>query len=264
MKTMRRQDNLFINGKNLALIAIVAVGAFTLLYSPVRGAISQMLYTIAPSVWGTRAGVGEIEDGFWANFRIKRLLVHENTTLHEEVARMQTQVLDRNLLAEKVLKLEETFGRIGNDNRVSAYVLSVPWQSPYDILVIDAGAEHGIVVGDQVVYVGAGVIGEIAEVYTSSAKVKLYSSPREEHAVLVGEKYVPGVAHGRGMGNFEVKLPKGTLVAVGDTVLLPEGNLVLGVVGLVEEEPALPFVNVFFRTSFNIAEIHSVEVVISK
>lgn len=261
---MRRHDNLLLSRRNIALIALVAISAFVLLCAPVRIALSRGLYAIAPNMWHARAGAGEAEDGFFANFRIKRSLVYENTILHEEVARMQTQVLDRNLLEEKVLKLEEALGRAGSDNRVSADVLAGPGQSPYDILAIDVGAEHGVSVGDPVVYAGAGVIGEIAEVYPSSAKVKLYSSGGEEHAVLVGSKAIPGVAHGRGMGNFEAKLPKGSPVVVGDLAVVPGGTLVLGVVGLVEEEPSLPFMNVFFRTSFNIAEIRSVEVIIGK
>ncbi|MBI5400967.1 MAG: rod shape-determining protein MreC [Candidatus Yonathbacteria bacterium] len=227
-------------------------------------AVSQALYIVAPSIWGMREETEATADGFWAIFRIKRSLVYENTMLHEEVARMQAQVLDRNLLEEKVLKLEEALGRVNGDNRVTADVLSFPGYSLYDILTIDAGTEHGIALGNQVVYAGAGIVGEIAEVYPSSAKVKLYSSPIEEYAVLVGNSMIPGVAHGRGMGNFEAKLPKGSLVFAGDTVVVPKGNLVLGVVASLEEEPALPFINVFFRTSFNIAEIRSVEVIIGK
>lgn len=264
---MRRHDNFnkrLIKSQNLTLLVIVAIGAFVLFCSPVRIALSRVLYFVAPSVWGVRADVVDAENGFWANLRIKRSLVYENAVLHEDVARMQAQVLDRNLLEEKVLKLEEALGRAGSDNRVSAKVLSGPGQSPYDILVIDAGSDQGVGVGDFVVYAGAGVIGETAEVYPSSAKVKLYSSGGEEHLVLIGEKAIPVMAHGRGAGNFEAKLPKGSPVAVGDSVVLSQGNLVLGVVGLVSEEQSLPFVNVFFRTLFNISEIRSVEVIIGK
>jgi len=261
---MHRRDNLFFKKQNVALVVIVAMSVFVLLFNPVRETFSRVLYAVAPNIWGTRDGIKEIEDGFFANFRIKRSLVYENAKLHEEVARMQVQVLDRNLLVEKVLKLEEALGRVSSDNRVSAKVLSAPGQSPYDILAIDAGSEHGIEVGDYVVYAGSGVVGEIAEVYPLSAKVKLYSSPGEEYTVLIGADAIPVTARGRGMGNFEAKLPKGSVVMAGDMVILPKEDLILGVVGLVEEEQSLPFVNVFFRTAFNIAEIRTVEIVIGK
>jgi len=261
---MRLRDNSLLRGKNLALIIFVAISIFALSYNPVRTALSQVLYIVAPSIWKTRAVALESGDTFLTNFKIKRSLVYENIILREEVARMQVQVLDRNLLSEKVLKLEDALGRAGSDNRVSAEVLSSPRWSPYDILGIDAGSDHGIALGDLVVYANAGVIGVVAEVYPTSAKVKLYSSPGEENIVFIGPKSTPSSAHGRGMGNFEAKLPKGSVVEKGDIVVLPKGNLILGTVGLVEEEPALPFVNVFFRTPFNIADIHEVEVIIKK
>lgn len=259
---MRRQDNVFLSNRNIALAIIVAVGAFSLLCSPVRAVLTEVLYSVAPSVWKTRSTAMGVEDGIFANFQIKRSLAFENAALREEVSRMQALVLDRNLLEERVFKLEEALGRTSNDNRVSAEVLSVPLRSPYDILVIDAGEDHGIAVGNSVVYAGSGAIGETVEVYGSSSKVKLYSSPTGERLVLVGKNAIPGAAHGRGMGNFEVRLPKGSGVSVGDTVVMPKGGLILGIVGLVEEEPTLPFVNVLFRTTFNISDIRSVEVII--
>lgn len=260
---MHRRDSRFLSRKNIVLTVIVAVGAIVLLCTPVRLAVSGALFTVAPVAWSASNSTDQVKIGFFANLRIKRSLVYENTILREEVARMQALVLDRNLLEERVVKLEEALGRAGNDNRVSADVISIPGQSLYDVLVIDAGLDNGISVGDSVVYAGAGAIGEIAEAYQSSSKVKLYSSPGLEHAVLVGGDYIPGLAHGRGMGNFEVKVPKGSKVFAGDTVVLQKGNLVLGVVGALDEEPTLPFVDVLFRTTFNIADIRSVEVLTS-
>lgn len=258
--THRRFDPLFVR-KNIALIALVAISAFVLLFAPVRGTLTQALYTIAPGVWS----IGNTTSGAWrslmTNFRIKRSLVYENDTLRAEIDRMQAQVLDRNLLEEKVLKLEEVLGRAGSDNRVTASVLAGPRWSPYDTLAIDAGTEHGIAVGDVVVYAGAGAIGTITEVSDSSAKVTLYSSAGQEHSVLVGANALPATARGRGMGNFEAKVPQGSVVALGDAVLLPKGDLILGVIQMVEEKPASPFITVFFRSSFNIAEIRSVEVI---
>lgn len=258
---IHRRYNPFFEWKNILLIALVAVSAFVLLYAPVRAIFTQALYAVAPRVWS----IGDTAGGAWSsvttNFRIKRSLVYENDMLHADMSRMQAQVLDRNLLEEKVMKLEEALGRAGSDNRVTASVLAGPGRSPYDTLVIDAGDEHGIAVGDVVVYAGAGAIGTIAEVSGSSSKVGLYSSAGHEHLVLVGANAIPTTARGRGMGNFEAKVPQGSAVALGDTVLLPKDNLILGVVQLVEEEPTLPFITVFFRSPFNIAEIRSVEVI---
>src|SRR3989344_3683980 len=246
--------------KIVSLVVLVVISAFVLFYAPMRAMLTQALYTVAPGVWNIGGTASDAWGSFTTNFRIKRSLVYENGTLRAEIDRMQAQVLDRNLLEEKVMKLEEALGRAGSDNRVVASVLVGPGRSPYDTLVIDAGAKHGIVVDDVVVYAGAGAIGTIAEVSDSSAKVKLYSSSGQDHLVLVGANAIPATARGRGMGNFEAKLPQGSTVSLGDTVLFPDDNLILGTVQLVEEEPSLPFITVFFRTPFNIADIRSVEV----
>ena len=262
--------------KIVSLVVLVVISAFVLFYAPMRAMLTQALYTVAPGVWNIGGTASDAWGSFTTNFRIKRSLVYENGTLRAEIDRMQAQVLDRNLLEEKVMKLEEALGRAGSDNRVVASVLVGPGRSPYDTLVIDAGKKDGVeegflvaasehtvngkVVDDVVVYAGAGAIGTIAEVSDSSAKVKLYSSSGQEHLVLVGANAIPATARGRGMGNFEAKLPQGSTVSLGDTVLFPDDNLILGTVQLVEEEPSLPFITVFFRTPFNIADIRSVEV----
>ncbi len=257
-------DKLQLRRKNIVLAVLVLVSAFVLLYGPVRGAISQTIHTGAPAVWRFGGAFGDTLNSFLGGFQSKRSLVLENNTLKEEVNRMQANMLDRNILKERVIRLEEAFGRMGEDNRVVADVLAGPGWSPYDTLIIDAGAENGIMVGDRVVYAGAGVIGEIAELYDTASKVKLYSSHGEEYEVFVGQQSIPSVAKGRGMGNFEVKVPHGSLVIVGDEVLMPNGNLILGIVGSVEEDRILPFIRVLFRTTFNIAEVRSVEVIVNK
>lgn len=258
---MHHQDNKLFSPKNIALIALFAVSAFALLYSPVRTSLAEGAYTAAVSVWDFGDTASNTWNSFITNFRSKEVLVTENKTLHEEVSRMQAQVLDRNLLAEKVATLEEALGRVRSDDRVVATVLAGPGLTPYDVLLVDAGTEQGISVGNMVVYAGSGVVGEIIESTPVSSKVKLLSSPGEEHAVIVGSHAIPVLAVGRGMGNFEAKVPQDSTVLVGDNVLLAKGSLILGVVSLVEEKPAEPFKRIFFRLPFNITEVQSVEVI---
>lgn len=250
--------------KNIALIALVAISAFALLYAPLRGAITQAVYSVAPGMWSI-GGRADIAFGsFVNNFRNKDALVMENNLLNETVAIMETKVLDRNLLAEKVAKLEEALGRVRSDDRMVASVLVGPGRSPYDTLVIDVGTEQGVNIGNMVVYSGSGAIGEIVEVSSNSSKVKLYSFPGQEHSVIIGSRYLPVLAYGRGMGNFESKVPQDSPVAVGDSVVSVKGNLIFGKVSVVEEKPAEPFKRIFFRVPFNITEIQTVEVIVGK
>ena len=264
MKATYRRDNSPAKKKILTLGVLILISFFVLFYGPLRNGISRGIYSVAPGLWDLGVSVGSSWNSFWGEFRLKRSLVHENEVLQEEVARMQAQMLDRNLLEERVVELEGKLGRVGSDDRVTARVLAGPGHSAYDTLVIDAGSEQGILVGDRVVYAGAGVVGLTVEVYPTSSKVSLLSSPDKETAVVIGKEAVPTTARGRGMGNFESKIPQGSIVAVGDNVLIPGENMILGIVGSIEGKPSEPFIHVLFRLPFNIAAIRSVEVIKSK
>ncbi len=250
--------------RSILFILIILISIFVLLYGPSRSAISKVVYGVAPGVWNGGGVISDKEASFLSGFRSNVNISNENKLLREQVMRMETQILEQNFLREEVLGLSEALGRAGVDKRVTAKVIVGQGRSPYDTLIIDAGTEHGIRAGDSVVYASVGVIGIIVEAYPSSSKAKLFSSPGEEVLVFIGAQSVPANAKGRGMGNFEAQVPQGSKISIGEEVKsMPQGNLFLGIVGAVEENPAEPFVRVLFRTSFNITEIGSVEVLIS-
>lgn len=255
-----KQGSTFSNRKNIILSVFVVVSIFFLLYSPIRKSLTQGVHNVATVMGGIGSSVSDTLNSIVTNFKTKDSLVAENDVLNEALSIMSAQILDRNLLVERVARLEEALGRSSGDNRVVARVLVGPGRSPYDTLVIDAGNENGVNVGDLVVYAGSGIIGEIIEATSSSAKIKIYSSPGEEKLATVGTQHLPVTAYGRGMGNFEATVPQDSTVAIGDTVVTKE-NLILGTVTIIEEEPANPFKRIFFRVPFNITEINIVEVI---
>lgn len=259
---IQRRGNLFFDRTKITLLAIIFICAFSLLYKPVRLWLTDTLYSVAPSIFRLSGSVGNLGSSFVTNFRDKQALVYENAMLRAENDRMQAQVLDRNLLQERVAKLEAVLGRGSSDNRVVADVVAGFGKLPYDMLVVDAGQDQGIQSGDLVVYAGTGVIGSVAEATTNSAKIKLFSSPGEEYYVLIGTHAIPATARGKGDGNFEAKVPQGGAVVVGDTVVVSRGNLILGKVQSIEQKPGVPFNTVFFRSSFNPTEIRTIEVIL--
>lgn len=261
---IHRRDNRKIRQREVALIATLALGAFLLLYAPSRTALTGVVYRTAPGIWDFGAWMSDAGKGVTTNFHLKRSLVHENEALKAELTRLQALVLDRNLLEEKVSKLEEALGRTVGDDRVVARVLAVPGWSPYDTLVLDVGSNNGVLVGDLVVYAGSGVVGEVIEVYAETAKAKLYSSPESERMVVVGPQAIPGKVHGRGLGNFEMIVPQGSAIAVGDEVRTPGGSLIVGIVGAIEETATHPTMRVFFRSPWNVTEMRSVEVLVHR
>lgn len=250
--------------RKLLTAAFVVVSVFILLYSPSRNALTQLIYTLAPSGWGLSDNVTNSWNSLIVGFQDKNILAEQNKALLAENEQMQVQVLDRNLLAERVSKLEEALGRVSVDNRVSANVIVNYGQSPYDTLILDEGEDAGVAKGDMVVYAGAGVIGEIVETTSTSSKVNFYSSSGNEQEVVIGPHHIPAVALGRGMGNFETKVPQDSMVEVGDTIVSAKGNLILGAVSVIEGKPAEPFKHILFRSPFNLAEVRSVEIILGK
>lgn len=242
----------------------VAIGVFVLLYAPLRSVVTNAVYSIAPFVWETGNKTESALGTFLANLKDKDTIVEENEKLNNDISVMEVKVLDRNLLAEKVTMLEEALGRSRNDDRVVASVLVGVGRSPYDTIVIDAGEKEGVIVGNVVVYSGSGVIGEVVETTPYTSKIKLHSSPGEEHRVTIGLYHIPSLAIGRGMGNFEAKVPQNSIVSVGDNILTAKNNLILGTVLLIEEKPEEPVKRIFFRAPFNITEIQNVEVILNK
>lgn len=261
MKTTYRRDNTETRTRLAVLIGSIFLGVVVLVYPPLRSWISSLFFSGSPAIWSVGNVAEDTSKSFFSQLKDNRVLLGENRKLKEDILRMQTQVLDRNLLAEKVAQLEESLGRERMDNRVPANVLVNSSRISYDVFVVDAGSSQGIKQGDLVAYSGAGIIGKVFEVYEFSSKIKLYSSAKEETPVLVGKEKIPAIARGKGMGNYEVILPQESAVGVGDTVLLPGTMLILGEVVFVEDALNQPFSKILFRLPFNTALMTTVEII---
>jgi len=255
------QNKKFLQKGNIVFIFIVALSIALLSYPPLRGVVATPVFAFATGAWGIKESVSSYISTLSVNFRTKDILYAENILLHEEVARMQTEVLDRNLLKERNDGLLEALGRSQSDNRIVANVLVGPKSSPYDTLVVDAGLDIGVSVGNLVFYAGSGIIGEVIEVAKSSSKIMLYSSPGKEHPVIIGPNFIPSTATGRGMGNFDTTVPIGSQVSVGDSVTSVDGKLFFGKISLIQEIQTEPIERLFFRLPFNSASIRTVEII---
>ena len=258
---MQRPASLQISKKRVTLFAIIVLSFFSLIYTPVREELMRLVYPFASGVFYLGNKTAGIGNALVNNFRDKNALVYENSMLRAQNSLLQAEVLDRSVLQGQIAQLEGTLGRSKNNNLVVANVLAGFSQSPYDTLTIDVGTNQGIKNGDYVAYGGVGVVGYIAEATETYSKVKLYSSPGEEYLVLIGSHLIPATARGKGDGNFDAKVPQGSMIIVGDVVTVPKDNLVLGRVTAINQKEGAPYATVLFRSSFNPTEVQTVEVV---
>lgn len=185
----------------------------------------------------------------------------EVTRLRAELASTSAALADRDLLYKEVTDLRGRLGRAdASQARVLAAVLQRPPWTPYDTLVIDAGADHGIAVGSLVSAGGQGLIGRVSEVYGTTARVELFSAPGTSYQALLNGT-LPIAVEGQGGGSLRAEVPAGTQVAAGDTVAFP--GLMGGIVSLVsatEAKEGESFIVVYMRLPTNPQDLRFVEV----
>lgn len=96
------------------------------------------------------------------------------------------KALIESLKAENI-ELRSMLGRkYEADKSILADVIIRPPKTPYDNLIVDAGEDQGVEVGDLVYAESDYGIGRVSEVYAKSSRVTLFSSSDNKEQVLVG------------------------------------------------------------------------------
>ncbi len=125
-------------------------------------------------------------------------------------------------------------------DRIVADVVRRPSETPYDTILIHAGAVEGVKEGS-LAYAGVAVVGVVGRVFEKSALVVLFST-----AGVVSPTYIYGpnvFAHAEGMGGgvLRVSVPQGIKLSVGDSVVVPaKGSGVYGAIEYIESDESKP------------------------
>jgi rod shape-determining protein MreC len=222
-----------------------------------------MFLWIAKPVWQAENNLIMFWKDSFELLSSKKSLVEENRQLKETLLKTDYYILARDFLHSENDDLKEALGRKnGSRQSVLAYVLVKPGKTPYDQIIIDAGSNFGVSVGDLILAEGSVAVGEVIEVFDGTAKVGLYSSPNKTMTVLIGPNAVQADAEGLGGGNFRVRLPKETGVKEGENIIIPSiSNNVFGVIEKIESSSTDTFQDIYFKSPVNISELRLVEVV---
>ena len=180
-------------------------------------------------------------------WKIKNVIITGNVipSLPEE----QTQ---KNILLELV-------GRKQESNIVIAAVLTRPPQTPYDVIIIDAGSNESLTIGSEVSLPEGPILGIISEVFPKSAKVRLFSASGEETNAVLERNNVPVTLVGTGGGNFRMTLPREIAIEKGDRILSPNiASRPLATVGEISVRPTDAFQEVLAKSPTNIFSLRFV------
>ena len=149
--------------------------------------------------------------------------------------------------------LLELVGRKQESNIVIAAVLTRPPQTPYDVIIIDAGSNESVAVGSEVSLPEGPILGIVFEVFPKRAKVRLFSANGEETDAVLERNNLPVVLAGTGGGNFKLSLPRDMAVEKGDRILSADiTRRHLATVGEVNVRPTDSFKEVLAQSPINI------------
>jgi hypothetical protein len=147
------------------------------------------------------------------------------------------------------------------EERLLARVVARPNQLPYDMLMLDRGSVHGVVI-DAPVFVGKDqVIGFVSAVHNETSLVTLLSTPGFTASAYVFGPNIYTVTEGMGGGVLRVRVPQGILLQPHNVVVLPAiDSGVYGEVAYVEAAPSQPEQYGYVRTSVPLQSLYYVSI----
>ncbi len=224
----------------IAALLLFASGVFR----PVTNAASMALRTIAAPLYSAGAAITRTAPN--------------NAEL--ELLRIENAKLKTLITENAALKASLAFKEREGDDTVLARVISRTNQDIFHGLLIDRGADDGIVIGQPVVLENGVIIGKIFEIRPRIASVLLLTDIRSTLAVSVeNATETTGVLEGdRGLSMVLSLIPQTEKIANGDQIITSgiepgvRRGLVVGTVEKVNKETKDPFQSAIiapFRTA---------------
>lgn len=175
----------------------------------------------------------------------------------EEETRVKLLMLES--LKDENSELKSFLSQKNSGKYIFGTVTLRPPQSPYDMIVIDAGAENGVAQGMKAIAFSSAIIGHVSEVFPRTSKIKLTSLTGEETNIFLEKAKVSAIATGIGGGNLEIKIPGSVKIEIGDNALTESSfPFLVGVVEKSELDPITQFQKIILRTPVNYQELRRV------
>lgn len=222
--------------KRIGIAILVGVVLLVLIWVTPRalGAIASLIFT---PIQSAKLWLSESTSNLPTYLRDRNELIEENLSLKEELALDGGNDRSIHLLKKENEELRALLGE-ESEQRLLAAIIGRPNALPYDVLVIDRGANEGVV-KDAPVYIGDNrVIGLVTKVFAESAVIELVTTPGFVTSVFVVGPDIYTNAVGVGGGQLRVGVPQGINLNVGDPVILPAVKS--GVYGEINHIDSLP------------------------
>lgn len=191
----------------------------------------------------------------------KKHLEKRVSELESELRQKEVEVMRLQMFRSENEKLKD-IASSQNQNSQTASILVKPNYTLYNSLIIDAGTNEGIQVGDLVIGYGSVALGKIRDVRKNISFVELFSENAISSVLVhnISGTYVDAVGHGGGVVTFTV--PRDVSISVGDTLSLPaRSGLFFGTVEDIQFDSTDPVQTIFAQSAVNINQLQYVEVI---
>ena len=234
--------------------ANVSWGTFALAF-----AIAALLLRLfAPNIfWYTFTPMFGVADAFTAQGRTLFSSFGDTavlSTTNDQLANENAALASENqMLLKKEEALTALLGSSAKAQGIAAGVVSRPPESPYDTLLVGAGANQGVVLGMEAYGPGGVPVGTVSSVFGDFSRVTLFSAPGVATSGWIGNENVPVSVIGGGAGVMTASVARLADIAVGDAVFVPgPGALLVGSVVRIDSEPSSPSVTLRIAPAFNL------------
>jgi len=225
----------------------------------VRNFTVKAIINVTSPVFKFSRFVAEKKDSIVFLFRNKQSMGEELNYLREINIELENEIILLESTKKENEELKILLSRPEKKSYILGSIISRPPQSPYDMIVIDAGSDAGVKNGMRAVAYGSVLIGHVVEVFTNTSKIKLVSYPGEETNLIMENGKISAIGLGLGGGNIEVKIPSSVKINSGDKINT-EGtsHYLLGTADKIEADALNPFQKIIFRMPVNLNELQKI------
>lgn len=200
-----------------------------------------------------------LPDAFLSFLSSKQDLYKENESLKQENATLKADLEANSLLVEENQRLRESLSLVDSGEfTIGEVILRGGKNNAQNKIVARVGKE--VFVGD-LVFFRKIPVGRVVEFKNSLATILLLSAPENTFSALIGDPSFESEAHGLGNGSFEIFVPKGVVVSVGDDISIPSfGSGAFSKISDISSDSADAFQRILFSFPFNLNYVDFVSI----
>lgn len=191
----------------------------------------------------------------------QKSLVAKNKELSDTIKKMELRLTGYDFVVQENLELKKTLFH-KKETAVSGAIIARPNVAAYDTFLIDVGENSGIQKGDKVLANENMILGLVEEVYSFSAKARLFSTAGETTDAILGPDNIPVQLKGSGGGSFMVELPREMDIREGDSAILSGApEYIIAIVISKEEVSTESFQKIYLRGPVSVFDAKYVQII---